>query len=301
MELNRNTQSRLNLALKAEARKLLDESISLTQANGVRRHFAVHEIRKNLKKSRALLRMVRLELGEESFKAENQFLRNAGRMISEIRDAAANLETLDKMEERYAKSIKPSFFEQIRKQLKKHKRILTRKLLTEEQLLLKLREQLKNGKARIQNWPIADTIWVETVPSLAKVYKRGYNAKENVLKDPTVDGYHEWRKRVKYKMYILRLLEPAWPLVINAFERELQVLSDYLGDDHDLAVLKTALEERKFQFENKKQHKLFDSIVREHSEFYRKQAKALGRKMYAESPADFKKRYKIYLETTPIY
>lgn len=55
---------------------------------------AIHGARKDLKKLRGLLRLVRDELGEKTFKAENRRYRDAGRLLAGSRDAEVKLETL---------------------------------------------------------------------------------------------------------------------------------------------------------------------------------------------------------------
>lgn len=46
---------------------------------------------------------------------------------------------------------------------------------------------------------------------------------------------HEWRKRVKYGWYHMRLLTDASPAILSPLEERLHDLSDALGGDHDLA------------------------------------------------------------------
>ena len=48
---------------------------------------------------------------------------------------------------------------------------------------------------------------------------------------------HEWRKRAKNLRYVVELLEPIWPEVIEALAREAERLESDLGEDHDLAML----------------------------------------------------------------
>lgn len=56
---------------------------------------AIHGARKDLKKARAALRLVREDLGEKTFKRENRALRDAARTLSASRDAEVKLATLD--------------------------------------------------------------------------------------------------------------------------------------------------------------------------------------------------------------
>ena len=49
---------------------------------------------------------------------------------------------------------------------------------------------------------------------------------------------HEWRKRVKDLWYHVTLLEDAWKPVMSALADEAHELSDRLGDEHDVSVLR---------------------------------------------------------------
>src|SRR6056297_2462572 len=57
-------------------------------------HEAIHEARKHFKKIRAVLRLVRKQLGEV-YRRENAWFRDAGREFSDERDAQAMLEAFD--------------------------------------------------------------------------------------------------------------------------------------------------------------------------------------------------------------
>ena len=58
---------------------------------------AVHESRRDLKKLRALLRLARASLGGEIYRRENAAYRDAGRVLSAVRDAGVLLHTFDKL------------------------------------------------------------------------------------------------------------------------------------------------------------------------------------------------------------
>ena len=59
--------------------------------------------------------------------------------------------------------------------------------------------------------------------------------------DPTAEAMHEWRKRVKYHSYHLRLLEPVWPAMLKAQVGAAKRLEELLGDHHDLDVFMQTL------------------------------------------------------------
>ena len=64
------------------------------------REEAVHEARKDMKKLRALLRLVRDELGDDVYRRENVSFRDAGRRLAGARDSQVLLETLAAVSDR---------------------------------------------------------------------------------------------------------------------------------------------------------------------------------------------------------
>ena len=56
---------------------------------------SIHSARKEIKKLRALLRLVECNIGKKSFKNVNEHLRKAARRLSAARDAQVQLETLN--------------------------------------------------------------------------------------------------------------------------------------------------------------------------------------------------------------
>ena len=59
----------------------------------------VHEMRKHLKKARAVLQLMRRKLDRATFRRENRRLRNVGRLMTEIRDAEVRLQTMRQLED----------------------------------------------------------------------------------------------------------------------------------------------------------------------------------------------------------
>src|SRR3954469_8087665 len=80
---------------------------------------AVHQARKNVKKSRALLRLVRAELGDKTYRRENRRLRDAARTVAHVRDADVMVETAEALRERYSGRLPARAFNDLRKALEK--------------------------------------------------------------------------------------------------------------------------------------------------------------------------------------
>src|SRR4051812_2245270 len=78
---------------------------------------AIHDARKRIKKTRALLRLARPGLKTKAYRRCNSALRDAGRGMSGTRDADVLVETLDALAERFVGQHPESFFAAIRERL----------------------------------------------------------------------------------------------------------------------------------------------------------------------------------------
>src|SRR4051812_42600688 len=63
----------------------------------------VHAARKNFKRLRAVLRLVRAGIGDSAYQREHQSFRDAARPLSEIRDAKVLIEALTQLKKRTAR------------------------------------------------------------------------------------------------------------------------------------------------------------------------------------------------------
>jgi hypothetical protein len=112
----------------------------------------------------------------------------------------------------------------------------SRKARDHETRIRRARDLLENIRSRVDGWALDDHF--EPVSAgLAKTYKRGRNRFNDSLDQPSDENLHEWRKRVKYSWYHMRLLRDSAPSMLRPFANKLHDLSDVLGDDHNLAVL----------------------------------------------------------------
>jgi len=130
-ELNLDESLRRNL--RKIVRAQLDDALEeLTGARKGSRDEAVHEVRKSFKKVRAVLRLVRPEIGEKTYREENTCFRDAARPLTEVRDAKILIETLDKLTEHFREHIAGRSFGEVRKALQANLRAVRRRVLDEE-------------------------------------------------------------------------------------------------------------------------------------------------------------------------
>jgi CHAD domain-containing protein len=110
--------------------------------------------------------------------------------------------------------------------------------------------------------------------------------------EPTDTAMHEWRKRVKYHWYHVRLLEEINPEMMLPREQAADELGDLLGDHHDLAVLEARLAE--VELGPGTDMEAFRGLLRQRKAELAEAAFAQGRLMLAERRKALVKRWGSY-------
>jgi CHAD domain-containing protein len=199
---------------------------------------AVHTARKSIKKERALLRLMRDGVDADERRRENTALRNAARRLSGPRDAEVVVATLDDLSERYAGQIPSSAFEAVRSRLGAH---VAGAGANDQAGAAQAASELAASRTRILSWKLEHGGWAALDGGLSESYVRGRKAFARARRDASMENLHDWRKRAKDLWYQLRLLAPVCGEAVRGEARDLHVLCDVLGDDHDLAVLRQTL------------------------------------------------------------
>jgi CHAD domain-containing protein len=202
---------------------------------------AVHEARKDLKKLRSLLRLVRADLGGKRYRAENARYRDAARLLSGLRDAEVLLETLAALRECYPERMPPA--ERLQRALE-DERSASRGGGDLDRRLEQAAEAIAAGAADIDSWKLASDGFELLRPGVERSYRRGRKHLRALGDGPSDEAIHQWRKRVKDLWYQLRLLQPTWPAALKGPVDAAHDLADLLGDHHDLAMLAARVGER---------------------------------------------------------
>jgi CHAD domain-containing protein len=252
---------------------------------------AVHEARKSLKKARSLLRLGRGTLDGDERRRENAALRSAGRRLSAARDAEVMLEATDELADRFAGRVPQATFDAIRRHLV-GQRDPARRHLLESGLTGQVADELKAVRSRIDDWTLRRNGWKALEPGLERSYARGRAGLQQAQSHPTVENLHEWRKRSKDLWYHLRLLKPFGPGIIGGAVKDADKLSKLLGDDHDLAVLREALERDAGDL--KADVDAVVAFIDHRREQVQAEAFVLGQRLYAERPKAFVARLRRY-------
>jgi CHAD domain-containing protein len=199
---------------------------------------AVHEARKEIKKSRAAVRLLRTALGSARYHRENERLREAGRALNAVRDAKVLVRTLDLLRERDPQLRADPAVSELSRRLRAAQRQTQRLLRRQPPPLRAARRTLQHARFSASQWPVGDRGWARLGPAFKRIYAAGRDAARVSRSKSDHELMHEWRKQVKYLWHALQVFQPLEPDKLRKHAKLAQRLADDLGDEHDLAVLR---------------------------------------------------------------
>ncbi len=267
---------------KAAGKQLRKTVEALTGQAGLDPDEATHDARKRTKKVRALLRLVRPELGEKVYRRDNRALRAAARRLSPVRDARVLVEALDGLAAPPDEDVNPASVAALRALLLREHRMLQNRQ-AEHHTALRSADEYERVLARVARWPLRDNGWSSLDEGLKAVTRAGRKAMGEAEAGESAEAFHEWRKQVKYLRHQFGLLRQVWPDVLDAMEGTADTLGDVLGADHDLAVLRERVETQSVLFPATREALLRRVDARRAD--HRREAMTLGRRLYAEKPS----------------
>jgi CHAD domain-containing protein len=254
----------------------------------------IHSARKALKRARATLRLLRPAIPAKVFERENVALRDVARPLSAARDARALLDSLTRLAKIHGgpakQSIPAAFRRKLARELKATQGTVGRQQSKRDALIRDLgacRERILTARIRSDGWD-------DICAGLTRVYRSGRKAMKQACKTPTPECLHEWRKQAKYLWHQLQLLEPISPGPIGSRADEMHKLSDYLGDDHDLAVLREQVTSHADTFPPPGGPAALLALIDRCQDRLRVRAFFTGRRAYGDKPAEFSRRFGRY-------
>jgi CHAD domain-containing protein len=193
--------------------------------------------RKALKRLRAVLRLCRPWLGKERFRQENTILRDAGRALSDTRDAQVLVETLDGLREQLGSELPEDTWSSFRQALAADAQERTERDGGGGRSNVVI--ALAGVSERVEVWPLPEDAGPEALGTgLSRVYSNARQAERSAQRRPTNEHVHELRKRTKDVWHSGQLLGSVRPKRTRRLRRRAHRLSDVLGEHHDQSVLR---------------------------------------------------------------
>jgi CHAD domain-containing protein len=266
---------------------------------------AIHRARKASKRLRAILRLVRPEIGERVYRFENRALRDAARLVSGVRDAAVAVETVRLLADRFDGSLPLDVFDDLSERLDRRYLRIRQRIVEESRAIADVVAVLERSRARFAGWPTGEAakkVYGSAIrdrfdavgPGLGQTYARGRREMKQAMTRPTAVDFHLWRKRVKYLRYQTEILRSVWPEVVGGAASTLVLLSEHLGQEHDLAELLSLLAVDSQLCPDPVERSLFAALAQHRRAELQAGSRVLGMRVYAEKSSQFVGRLGVY-------
>lgn len=191
---------------------------------------AVHDARRDIRTSRAVLRLMRYAVGDDAYHEQHDLLRRAARVLSEHRDAHVIAAAMDRLTEGDAARWAP-----LREAVGDAPGVADQSLaMAGASALL----ELERYEGAVECWPRAgEGLDSLVLDGFAHTLRRARTRVRRASEDPNPENLHELRKRSKDVRDQLRVLMPCSPRRFAKLERRFDDVTDLLGEGRDLFLL----------------------------------------------------------------
>jgi CHAD domain-containing protein len=286
-----------------------DAAIDMLRSEPDRRR-AVHEARKSTRRARALLRLVRDEVGYRIYREENVVLRDAARVMTTARSAAVLRQTADDAAERAG--LTPARIQRLLEELDTRQAEEQRPMAIGSPITVDLTTTLACATSRVGSWPLLEAgpdrgrwtrrpirdAFAALAPGIQRVYGRGRRAMAAAAEQPSSATYHEWRKRVRFLRFQTESLYGIWRPVMGGMAESLHQLAETLGEEHDHAELAELIHAEPGLVSDSRTRATLLRSIAEHQLDLRTGARRFGARIYHETPSDFVERLGAYWKAT---
>jgi len=261
----------------AGIRRLGREEIEglLTDLDGAVAAEQIHTARKRCKMLRGLLRLLRGGITPDVRRAENIRWRNFGRGLSSARDAEVRWQTFAKLTAKTGRL--PKLAHLLKTAVEKaHQTGFDRAQIT------RLKAAVRRGLKAWETMPITGHGWQLLAPGLHAGYRAARRAWRRAAKSAGDETLHTWRKTVKTHWHHIKLFHHFHPGALKARARQLHEIGEFLGLDHDLAVLRSWIQEHAPRALTR-----LNPLITRRRHLLQRRAFELGQTLFAKKPKAF--------------
>ena len=247
----------------------------------------IHDARRDLKRARATLRLLRPALGEQRYKAHNYALRDAGRLIAPLRDARSMIDAFDALVEHAADAVGAGRVRAIRATLRADLDFVRRHLHPRSREVTACRRIIRRQRAGLARAPLPSPALPQ---SLAGIYRRARKAGRAITPESSPEVLHEWRKRVKHVRNATAALQGLAGKPAARASARADHLGDVLGYDHDLAILAIVLSSKSMTSPDLDVGHQVEALIAARRARLQRRARELGAALFEMKPARFVKQ-----------
>jgi CHAD domain-containing protein len=280
---------RVGKAARRIVREQLKKAVRAARDRGQPQEHRVHEVRTRLKRSRAVLALIRREAGGPVQRDERR-LRDAARLLSRPRDLAVQAHTFRLLGTRLQSELPPHLLSR----LAAAERQLRRELRPDdvERDLRQAARLLRRLRRRLGDWTVSRGRRVVS-DGVTRTYRKGRRALAAVQAKPSPERVHDWRKQVKALSNELRVIADAIPELKTTLIPKIERLGELLGQVHDLDCAKATAELHPRWFGRAEDTHAVLAAVDERRAALEAEALALAETVFAGRPRDVRALVKV--------
>lgn len=251
-----------------------------------RQHVSIHNFRKNIKKIRGIIRLLRHEIGNDKYHELNNFYRNIGQEVAVVRNDTSQIELLQSLKGKVKDEIVNKALTTATNQLRK-KRNIEFGRFENKGLANNLNQMILTVQQTTHELDFTGDPDSFILKSLRHVHQRARSAYETTGFCKQDEIYHYWRKQVKYLMYHLMVLNKPLPSSINVYINELNKLGNLLGKLHDLNLFNELIKGQNLIFVEGEHKKQLLKFIYAQRAALKKRVEKIGGDVFSESSASF--------------
>ena len=278
--IGRNGRGRCSATIAL--RRQLQRAIADLDAKAPVDDVCLHEVRKELKRARATLRLLRDSIGEMDYRRANRRLRDAARPLARVRDTKMLLGAVERLCGDTKKGPRQKELASLEQGLR-GERQRARGQLKRSAALRRARRSVASVLSDSRPWPAATDASLRR--GVERVYRKGRKTFARSEAQKREEALHESRKQTKYLAKALEVLAAAGGgrRIAKPVKRA-EAIAHALGEEHDLAMLRKKLVARSRLGSDRRA--LLTQIDHQRRKLQRKAAKH-GRRLYRRKPKAF--------------
>jgi CHAD domain-containing protein len=257
----------------------------------------IHTARKSIKRARATLRLLRPAMPSKDFKRINLALRDVARPLTHVRDAKVLLDALDDLRRHYGDATDCIATDALEHALHTQRGRARRDISASSTTVSDVRGSARSVELEAKHWKLGRDDWDLLRRGLNRIYRTTRAAHRHACEAPSDERLHEWRKQVKHLLHAMQILTPLRPGRIGEIADQAHTLADYLGDDHDLAILRKQLDSRAFsedEEEDENSQEMLEALIDKRRKDLQDRAFAVGQRLFDAKPKRLLKSIKRY-------
>jgi CHAD domain-containing protein len=279
-------------ALRAVAHDILSDARAAIENPDNSDAIAVHHFRREMKRWRALLRLLKPFLGEDSERLHTR-ARDLARDLGGARDPQSALEALDDLKD-HDLALSERTIKTMRKRIDELRSAGEMNALNAD-MRLRIAEGLADAEVTVNRWSLEAVKFPDIAKRLAVSYREARKAVPERWSEASPETLHELRKLVVIHRYQMQIVQPLWRRFTKMWIAEAQRLRERLGEHQDLELLSLLTEPGRPLAHWRKQ---LEPVIAQRKRSRVATAKRIATRLFVDKPDAFRRRLIVMWKTS---